>query len=60
VNGFLSTHALSANNIDAIVDLGTVNDMIPEGIPAFAHAFLGKSAPKGVEGFDFGRTLAAR
>lgn len=40
VNAFLSTHALSPDKIDAIVDLGAVDDMIPEGIAAFAHAFL--------------------
>ena len=40
VNAFLSTHALSPDKIDAIVDLGAVDDMIPEGIAAFAHVFL--------------------
>jgi len=40
VNAFLSTHALKADEVDAIVDLGAVDDMIPEGIAAFAQAFL--------------------
>ncbi len=40
VNAFLSTHNLSPDEIDVILDLGAVDDMIPEGIAAFAQAFL--------------------
>lgn len=38
--GYLSTHSIPATGTDLIVDLGSVEDMIADGVAALAEAFL--------------------
>lgn len=40
VNAFLSQHSLTSRKVDLIVDLGPVEDLIAEGIAAFAEVFM--------------------
>ena len=43
VNAFLSQHRLTPGKVDLIVDLGAVEDLIAEGIAAFAEAFTAEA-----------------
>ena len=40
IESFLETHQVAANNIDLIVDLGAVENMIPQGVETLTDAFL--------------------
>ena len=40
MRSFLEHHQLAANDVDLIVDLGGVDDLIPDGIGALTKAFL--------------------
>ena len=40
IESFLETHQVPANNIDLIVDLGAVENMIPQGVETLTDAFL--------------------
>lgn len=40
INGFLTTHSLTPEQVDLIVDLGAVDQMIAAGIMALTDAFL--------------------